>query len=552
MGVLERFVRLPGRAVEQRADAGLSWSEYVSWFQYQGSNFPTFGNGDVPGTPVERIENSFTAYTNAILKRNGVVAACMTARLMLFTEARFQWRRSSDRKLFGDADLSLVEDPWPGGSTGELLGRMEQDASLAGNSFTVRIPGAGGPQLQRLRPDWVSIIIGSNMAAADEDVSEAADARVVGYAYHPGGLGNGAEPVIYGTEEVGHYAPIPDPIARFRGMSWLTPILREVQTHGQATDHRAKYFSQGATPAFAIKHPPMNRDDFEWAVDKFNDAHAGTEGAWKTLHLAGGAEPMVLGANMKDLDYKGLQGSSETIIAAAARVPAVVVGIAEGLGGSALNSGNFNSARRQFGEQYAYPHWRMAAETLAPLLPRKSGAHLWYDTRDVAYLAEDRKDAAEVVSLKSAGIRQLVDAGYDPETVVSAVNAEDLTLLVHSGKLSVQLQPIDADTDDGDGDGSEPEVEAGSGSESESDADRALEAAQIIQKIYLGVGVVLSADEARDIANRAGAGLDGDFEEDSSPVLPPMFGQPAPVESDGVAGNTVVDDQEPVEGVDDA
>lgn len=35
------------------------------------------------------------------------------------------------------------------------------------------------------------------------------------------------------------------------------------------------------------------------------------------------------------------------------------------------------------------------------------------------------------------------------------------------------------------------------------------EIAELIQKIYLGVGVVLTADEARSIANRAGAGLTG-------------------------------------------
>jgi hypothetical protein len=33
--------------------------------------------------------------------------------------------------------------------------------------------------------------------------------------------------------------------------------------------------------------------------------------------------------------------------------------------------------------------------------------------------------------------------------------------------------------------------------------------AELIQKIYLGVGVVLSSDEARAIANQAGAGLVG-------------------------------------------
>jgi hypothetical protein len=36
--------------------------------------------------------------------------------------------------------------------------------------------------------------------------------------------------------------------------------------------------------------------------------------------------------------------------------------------------------------------------------------------------------------------------------------------------------------------------------------------AELIQKIYLGVGVMLSPDEARRIANEAGAGLTGPYQ----------------------------------------
>jgi HK97 family phage portal protein len=50
----------------------------------------------------------------------------------------------------------------------------------------------------------------------------------------------------------------------------------------------------------------------------------------------------------------------------------------------------------------------------------------------------------------------------------------------------------------------------------DSDADDARAIAELIQKIYLGVGVVLTADEARAIANRAGADLAG-----SMPVAVP-------------------------------
>jgi ssDNA-binding replication factor A large subunit len=50
--------------------------------------------------------------------------------------------------------------------------------------------------------------------------------------------------------------------------------------------------------------------------------------------------------------------------------------------------------------------------------------------------------------------------------------------------------------------------------------------AELIQKIYLGVGVVITADEARTIANRAGAGLEG-----SMPDAPSAARMPGAVPS---------------------
>ena len=57
------------------------------------------------------------------------------------------------------------------------------------------------------------------------------------------------------------------------------------------------------------------------------------------------------------------------------------------------------------------------------------------------------------------------------------------------------------------------------------EADQARNVAELIQKIYLGVGVVLTPDEARRIANKAGAGLAPGV--DPRPARPPaQDGQP--------------------------
>jgi hypothetical protein len=114
--------------------------------------------------------------------------------------------------------LQILEGPWEGGTTGDLLTRMLQDADLAGNCYIAR----RGNQLRRLRPDWVTIVMGSRSGSE-------IDTEVVGYAYQPGGPGSGEDPVALLPETVAHFRGLtPDPAARFRGMSWLTPVIQEI------------------------------------------------------------------------------------------------------------------------------------------------------------------------------------------------------------------------------------------------------------------------------------------------------------------------------------
>jgi hypothetical protein len=122
-------------------------------------------------------------------------------------------------------------------------------------------------------------------------------------------------------------------------------------------------------------------------------------------------------------------------------VPPVVVGLSEGLQGSSLNAGNFSQAMRRFADVTMRPLWRNACGSLATIVPPPPDAELWVDDRDIPALKDDIKDAAEVQSLNAAAIRQLIDAGFDPGTVVNAINAGDLKRLKHTGLYSVQLQP---------------------------------------------------------------------------------------------------------------
>lgn len=426
------------RLRSSRPAARSSYS-FDDWLADAISPYNMFGAGG-PGVrttwgsdKAESIANSFEGYVRSAYKANGVVFAVILARMLLFTEARFRWQEVTDEGRGGalsmGPELDLLETPYTNGTTATLLARMEQDASLAGNWFGARI----GQSVRRMRPDWTSIILDSPSGDPDD-----LDTEPLGYVFWRGGPAKN-KPEILMPEQVAHFAPIPDPEAMYRGMSWLTPILREIQSDSAATRHKQKYFENAATPNLAVKlSDKLTLQQFREFVKEMEGAHRGVENAYKTLYLGGGAESTVVGSDFKQLDFKVTQGAGETRIAAAGGVPPVIVGLSEGLQQATYS--NYGQARRKFADGWARPQWGSAAGALASILPRRPGRRLWYDEHGIAFLQEDQKDAADILQADATTTKTLVDAGYTPESVVKAVGARDMTLLEHSGLVSVQLQ----------------------------------------------------------------------------------------------------------------
>jgi len=384
---------------------------------------------------VEKVGSGFEAFVRDAYQGNGVVFACELARLMLFTEARFQFRKMTNGRpgqLFGTRDLRPLEDPWPGGTTGDLLARMILDADFAGNSF-VRLQGV---EISRLRPDWVSLVY-------DGDPWEP-ETRLQGYLYQPGGPRTGNPVRTFPVEEVAHFAPLPDPLSPRLGMSWLTPVLREIDADAAATTHKDSMFRQGGTPNMIVKtDTTVTKELFDAVVKLYREGHEDAANAGKAWFVQSGFDPEVIGSNLRQSDFKAVQGAGETRICMAAGVPPVIVGSSEGL--QAATYSNYGQARRRFADLTMRPLWRNVAGSLEWIIntPQVTAgrAELWYDERDIAFLQEDRKDLAEIQTANASAMKQLIDAGYEPDSVTEAVTSNDYTLLKHTGLFSVQLQP---------------------------------------------------------------------------------------------------------------
>lgn len=408
------------------------WDDVQSWINFANASFPVQTSGLLGAEPLLSGDDFASIY-----KSNGIVFACTAIRQRIFSQITFRFAGMNNGKvgkLFGGPEIDILNKPWPNGTSGDLATRAILDADTKGAFFGVR----QGDTIYRRDPMKTSVVLSGN-PLEDEFVD------IMGYVYRP--KGKQGPVYTYTPSEMCHWTPVLDPDAAYpKGMSWVTPILREIRSDNSATDHKAQFFTNGATPNMVVKFPEsvMNQEQFDKFKAKMEAEYSGSRGAGKTLYLAPGADVEVVGKDFKEMDFSETQGRDETRIASAAGVPPVLVGLKESLAGSSLNQGNFAAARRSFADgtmSDLYRGFVSSLETIVPAPQAKGPAKLWFDISQVPFFREDRGDAATIRSTQATTIKQLIDAGYQPDSVIAAMEAEDFGLLVHSGLYSVQLQP---------------------------------------------------------------------------------------------------------------
>lgn len=448
MGLMDRFAQWLG-LTEQRSDPVLTLDDWIGFFTFNNNAYTYQLNQTLVGDR-EEIAANFGGLVAGTYKRNGVVFACIQARASLLSQARFQWQEmpggipgdlsgGRDNRSPAFRELDLLAHPEPGKVTADLLAAASVDIDIAGNHFLTRRLVDGQLHLKRLEPHYVDIMLGSQSGPRLD--GRELDAEVVGYVYYPGGKGSGLDPEFLLREEVAHIRGAVDPTARYRGMSWLTPIIREIQGDSAATTHKQNYFEKGATVNLVVQTGISDPVRFKEWVDKFREAHAGQ--ADRTLHLSPGADATPLGSNFQEADFRAVQAAGETRIAMASGIHPVIIGASEGLQGSSLNQGNFMAARRLVADMTLRPWWGNFCASVETIIHPPAGSRLWFDEARIPFLAEDIKDAAEVAAKKATIMQILTNSGWQPDAVIEAVTANDYERLKgkHTGLFSVQLQP---------------------------------------------------------------------------------------------------------------
>lgn len=424
----------PSQDIEARGIT--TFDDYVSML-FGGNSYMVGPAGSKP----DEVDGKFVNRIHQIHNRHGVIAAAVATRALLLSQMRFKFRRV-DGSLYGTRELLPLERP--GSRTRpEMLAVQEIDVSYSGTAVSVLRDGSWF----RLAPDKVRFLLVSDSDPGwDGDVLVPPfDARVAGIIYDPGRNANGAQSPVEGFSlgEFAVWAPEPDPVYFWKGTSWVSSVIREMLIDGQVTDHQGKFFEKAAVPGLVfMMDPSRTPDEIKAYQDVVDRKFAGVGNSYKNMFLGGATDVKVVGSSMTDLGLGELQGTFENRVAVRSRIPAVILGTKEALSGSSLNAGNYGSARRMLADGWFTPTAENLCAALEAIVPPPAdGSELSYDQARILFLQEDQKDDADIKQTNAVALRQLVEAGYEPGSARDYIATGDLSKLVHTGNVSVQLQP---------------------------------------------------------------------------------------------------------------
>jgi hypothetical protein len=417
-----------------------NWESYV---KHAGS---TYSLDFMAGSEPDEADGTFTDLVRKIHKQSGVIPAAVYARALLMSQTRFRFDHWSTPVTSVRPSQGSTMDLRALNAVGrsQMLLRIEQDVSYAGNAFVVR--GRRG-SLHRLDPSRVTFVLGSDsMPSWDKDVLKTVpyDMTTVAIKYNPNiDIYGDEESIVFLPGEYAHFMPEPDPIASWRGESWVASLTAEAALESQIVGHQSKFFARGTVPSLVFLTDGMDDEQLSDASRRADESFGGSNNAFKNMFLSNVTDVRNVSANFSEIGFDGLHGSIEVAVSMRSRIPAAILGTRDSLAGSSLNAGNFNSARRLLADGFLNPHTWALCEALTPLArPPSSAVVLAPDLSGVMFLQEDAADTAAILQSQMSAIGSAVTSGFDPEDAVAKVVAGDLTGLKHTGLASVQLQPL--------------------------------------------------------------------------------------------------------------
>ena len=347
------------------------------------------------------------------------------------------------------AALDLVNQPNPFFHRSELCELVQQHIELTGRGFLVlNMAGSLPIELWWARPDRMLPVPHPTKYLA-------------GWVY----CGPDGERVPLSVDEV-----IPlrmfDPVDPFGGLSAAASVSTELASAHSAAEYINMFFVNGAEPGGIVEMPEeLDDDEFRQFQARWSEQHQGVSRAHRVALLEGGAHWVDRTVSQKDMQFVELRKDIRDATAEAWTIHKGQLGVTED-----INLANMKAGKFDFAERLVEPRlerWKAAYN--GHLLPKYGatarGMEFDYDSP----VPEDAEnDRADLTARVDAWVK-LVDKGADPVGAARAIGLAEIPMAGGQG-------------------GATPE-----------------QIALMVQKLYLGVGTIITWEEGRQILVDAGA-----------------------------------------------
>ncbi len=336
-------------------------------------------------------------------------------------QAAYRFRNGNTRPIPEHPLPALIDNPNPYYDGDDLWQATATDYSIDGNAFWYKARGSNGVgsvrELYHL-PYW------QVKPRADNEHEE-----ISWYEYRVDG-----ESIRLERSEIVHFRFGKDPYRRGRGISRLTPLLREIFTDSQAASYTAGLLHNMGVPGVLLQPKALKDDSISVVVDP--ESREQLESLWGEFTGDNVGRPLIpsvplevvpLALNPAEMNLGELMTVPVTRVCSALRLHPAIVNLGQGASPSAFDNGGQHAEARRAGYQDCIlPMQKSFARTLErQLLPDFDTAGrmcLEWDYSQVEALAEDQELTAKRAVLlykggvaKRAEAREMMGFEVDPE-----------------------------------------------------------------------------------------------------------------------------------------
>ncbi|MEJ8671872.1 phage portal protein [Streptomyces sp. MS1.AVA.1] len=355
------------------------------------------------------------------------------------------------------AVLDLWDKPNKFFTRQELVETLQQHIDLTGEGWLVIARNSRSPiplELWPVRPDRIS------------PVPHPTD-FISGYMY----TGPDGREIALRVEDVIQIR-MPNPLDPYRGMGPVQSVLTEIDASRYSAEWNRNFFLNSAEPGGIIEVPNgLSDPEFDQLRERWNDQHKGVANAHRVAILEHG-KWIDRKLTQRDMQFAELRAVSRDVIREAFGAPAFVLGEV-----GDVNRATAEASKVLFAEQLTVPRLERFKQALnndlLPLYGPDAVRTLEFDYDDP--VPPDAAARNAELKAKAEAAKLYVDMGFEPTSVADALGLPEMEVVAAAG-----------------GDGLATPQQLG----------------DTIQSIYLGVDTVITWEEAREILDRAGAGLD--------------------------------------------